>query len=123
MKNIQRQSGLTAISIVALLAVAAFFIMLALRLSPIYLENFKVSSHLEGLKTEHDVAKMSEDEILDKLFKRMDIDDVENVKREDVIFEEQDGKLIISIEYEVRSPTVGNIDIVASFIETVEVDR
>ena len=52
MKHIHRQTGLTAISIVVILVIAAFFIMLALRLAPIYLENFKVSSHLESLKNE-----------------------------------------------------------------------
>jgi ribosomal protein S8 len=65
---------------------------------------------------------MSEDQILDTLFKRLYIDDVENVKPEDVIFEEQGGKLIVSINYEVRRPTIGNIDLVASFYEEVEID-
>jgi hypothetical protein len=119
----RKQTGLTMISLVLILAVGAFFVMLALRLTPIYLENFKVSSHLQNLASDPGVANMSENDILDRLFKRFSIDDVDNVKPEDVFFELQNNKLLISIDYEVRAPTISNIDIIASFHEQVEVNR
>lgn len=123
MKLMNRQSGLTAVSIVALLAIGAFFIMLALRLAPIYLENFKVGSHLEKMKDDPETRTMSEDEIITKLFKRFDIDDVEHVHQEDVSVQMVDNKLVIQIDYEVRAPTIGNVDIVASFSEKAEIPR
>lgn len=123
MNHLNRQSGLTAVSIVAMLAVGAFFIMLGLRLAPIYLENFKVSSHLEKLQKDPASKSMSESELITKLFKRFDIDDVENVKREDLSLEMDGADLVIKIDYEVRSPTVGNVDIVVSFSEQAVIPR
>ena len=119
----QRQSGLTAVSIVALLAIGAFFVMLALRLAPIYLENYKVASHLEKLAKDPETKNMSENEIITKLFKRFDIDDIEHVSEEDVTMEQVDSNLVIYIDYEVRTPTIGNIDLVASFSEKAEIPR
>jgi hypothetical protein len=123
MKSINRQAGLTPISIVLLLAIGAFFVMLALRLVPIYMENFKVSSHLEKLAKDPSSRSMSEHEIVNKLFKRFDIDDVEHVTRDDVTIEQTDNGLMIYIDYEVRAPTIGNVDIVASFSDKAEIPR
>ena len=124
MKAIHQQSGLTAISIVVLLAIGAFFILLALRLAPIYLENFKVSSHLEKIAKEPETRSMSVDEIIEKLFKRFNIDDVEHVSQDDVTIEQSDdGGLTIYVDYEVRTPTIGNVDMVVSFAEKAEIPR
>lgn len=123
MKSFHRQSGLTAISIVVLLAIGAFFIMLGLRLAPIYMENFKVASHLEKLAKDPSSKSMSDDEIVNTLFKRFDLDDVDNVSQEDLTIEASDNGIMLSIDYEVRSPTIGNIDIVVSFSEKAEIPR
>jgi hypothetical protein len=123
MKSIDRQTGLTPISIILLLAIGAFFVLLALRLTPIYLENFKVSSHLEKLAHDPSSKTMSEDELINKLFKRFSIDDVEHVTQDNVTTELSDGDLMIYIDYEVRAPTFGNIDIVASFSEQAAIPR
>ena len=123
MKPIHRQSGLTAISIVVLLAIGAFFIMLGLRLMPIYLENFKVASHLEKLAKDPATKELSEDGIVSKLLKRFDIDDVDHVTEEDITLEQTETGLAIYIDYEVRAPTIGNVDIIASFSEKAEIPR
>ncbi|WP_455211402.1 DUF4845 domain-containing protein [Kaarinaea lacus] len=123
MKPIRHQSGITAISIVVLLAIGAFFVLLALRLTPIYLENFKVSSHLEKLTNEPETKNMSVDEIVEKLFKRFNIDDVDHVSQEDVTIEQTDTGLVIYVDYEVRTPTIGNVDMVVSFSEKAEIPR
>lgn len=123
MKSINRQSGLTAISMVVLLLIGAFFVMLALKLAPIYIENFKVRAHLEKFQTDPELKSLSEDEILKRLFRRFDIDDVDNVKRDDVTFEQDGNNLIIHVDYEVRTSTIGNIDLVANFSEKAEIKR
>ena len=123
MKPINRQSGLTAISIVILLAIGAFFVMLALRLAPIYIENYKVRAHLEKLQKDSENKSLNESDIIKKLFKRFDIDDVDNVSADDVTVEQEDKLLVIHVDYEVRTPTIGNVDLVVSFSEKAEISR
>ena len=124
MKTFKRQAGLTAISMAVLLVIGAFFVLLALRLVPIYLENFKVRSHLQTLAKDPEIRSMSDEEILDKLFRRFDIDDVDNVKRDDVVIEElEDKKRRITITYEVRTSALANVDMIASFVEQADADN
>lgn len=122
MKTIDRQRGMTAISLAGLLAILAFFVLIALKLVPIYLDHFKVASHLEAIANDHATANMEPEEISKVYFKRLDIDDVESVKPENLFIEKpQDGKMVLAVEYEVRRPMLGNVDVVVSFVEEFEV--
>jgi len=123
MKSINRQTGLTAISIVILLVVGAFFVLIGLKLAPIYIENYKVRSHLKRIEKDPEMATLSESEIVKRLFRRFDIDDVNNVKQDDVTVEQQGADLIIHIDYEVRTSAIGNLDLVANFSETADISR
>jgi len=122
-RYLHRQQGLTAISVVLILAMIGFFAMIAIRLFPIYMENFSVVSHLESLATEAGITEKTNNEILNTLNKRFSIDDVKNVKNENVFIERnKDGSMLIAIEYEVRTPALGNVDMLVSFIEEVKLD-
>ena len=115
-----RQQGLTAISIIVIIAMIGFFAMIAIRLFPIYMEHFSVKSHLKGLSEEVDIKSKTNGEILDKLNKRFDIDDVKHVKNDNIFIERQkDGSMTIAIEYEVRTPAIANVDMVVSFVDEV----
>ena len=120
MSLIDKQRGMTTISLALILGMLAFFVLIALTLAPVYMENFNVVQKLKTLKTDPKVAVMSESEIMDTLFKRFSIDDVDNVKEEDVLISDQGSFIEISVEYEVRKTLVGNVDVVVSFFEKVE---
>ena len=120
MRLCDKQRGITTISLAAILGMLAFFVLIAITLVPVYLENFNVAQKLKTLKTDPQVANMSESEIMDTLFKRFSIDDVDNVKEEDVLISDQGSFIEISVEYEVRKTLVGNVDVVVSFFEKVE---
>jgi hypothetical protein len=116
------QDGMTMIGVALILFLIGFFTMLAVRLFPVYMENFNVVSHLEHLADEAVGKSMSDQEVLSTLFKRFDIDDVKHVKREHIFIERDDKSMTVAIEYEVRTPAVGNIDMVVSFVEEVDIN-
>jgi hypothetical protein len=123
MKTIQKQQGLTAITMVLILVLIAFFAMIVIRLFPIYMEHFSVVSHLEQLAKDPETKSLTDQEILSVLNKRFDIDDVRHVKKDNIFIErERDKSLTIAIEYEVRTPTIGNVDMVVSFSDEVDVN-
>ena len=123
MKALHRQRGVTGITMVFIVALIGFFALIAIRLFPIYLEHFKVKSHLENLATEAGSEKLTDGEIRKTLQKRLDIDDVEHVRPEDIFIEHPDrDTTIVAIEYEVRTPAFGNVDMVVSFSDEVEVN-
>ena len=122
MSLIDKQRGMTTISLALILGMVAFFVLIALTLAPVYLENFNVVQKLKTLKTDPQVANMSESEIMDTLFKRFSIDSVDSVHEEDVLISKLGRSTEISVEYEVRKTLVGNIDVVVSFFEKVELN-
>lgn len=123
MNTVKRQKGMTAIAMVLVLGMVGFFAMVAIRLFPIYLEHFSVASHLNSLAEDASIKDKSNREILSTLKKRFDIDDVKNVKEENIFIERnKNNSMVIAVEYEVRTPVIGNIDMMVSFIDEVVVD-
>lgn len=119
--NKKNQKGMTGIGWMMVIGLVVFFAVLAMRAFPIYMEGFKVKSALESLKDQPGITKKKKREIIKLLFKRFDIDDVENVSREDIFIENKNGILTVTIDFEIRKPAMGNIDIVGKFYEEIEV--
>ena len=123
MSAMNTQRGMTAIGILFVLALIAFFTLLVLRLAPPYLEHFNVASSLKSLQQETGIREKTPVEIRSLLQRRFDINDVEHVKKDNITIA-KDGKtglLKIAVAYEVRVPIMVNVDAVVSFSDSVEV--
>ena len=118
-----KQEGITAISVMAALVIFGFFVAVGLSVAPVYMENFNITSHLSRMQEEPSIAKMSEDDIIETLFKRLQIDDVKNVKMEDVSIVRDKESTDISVSYVAYTPFMGNIEIVISFDEKVTIEH
>lgn len=121
MHKINKQSGITAIGMLIIIGLIAFFTLITLRLAPLYLENFKVVSSLESLKNEPELAVKPGPEIVQLLMKRLDINDVDNVGPQNIEVRRLPNGVIVAVKYEVRKEMVGNIDIVGKFDKSVKV--
>ena len=123
MNTVKQQKGMTGIAMALILVMIGFFAMLALRLFPVYLEHFTVTSHLNSLAEDASIKDKTNKEIFSTLRKRLEVDDVENVKKENVFIERNSDKsILIAVEYEVRTPALGNVDMLISFVDEVVVD-
>ncbi len=111
----KKQHGMTAIGFVMLLVIIAFFTAVALKLTPLYLEHFEVSSVLKSLAQEPGIANKSAAEIEDIIMKRLGINNVTHVTKDNIEISKEEGKTSIAISYEVRVPMLANIDVVANF--------
>lgn len=115
MINLKKQQGLTAISIAFLLVTGGFAVLIALKLLPVYIENFNVSSHVKKVNAIPSLSQMSDEEIISTLIKRFGIDNVENVKGEHIVITRDGAGVKVDVDYEVRKPTLGNVDVVVVF--------
>ncbi|MCI0508432.1 MAG: DUF4845 domain-containing protein [Gammaproteobacteria bacterium] len=121
MKNYKKQHGVTMVTLAAGLALLAFFVLIAVKLAPVYIENFSISSHVKRIGTDSRSKEMTKEEIKKTLLKRFDIDDVKSVSREDITVTDIPGGYNIEVDYEVRRSLLGNVDVVVYFTETAEV--
>ncbi len=111
----RKQSGMTLMSFLMVLAVVGFAAYVAMRLFPMYQEYYAVKSSLKGLANEPGVADMDPGRIQDLFFRRLDINYSDNVKPAHVKIERMEGGWNMKVSYEVRRPLVGNLDVVGKF--------
>ncbi|MBI3772683.1 MAG: DUF4845 domain-containing protein [Gammaproteobacteria bacterium] len=111
----RKQQGMTAISFIILLMIFGFIGMIAIKLFPVYLEHFKVSSALKSMASDQRSKDASDDEIKETIMKKLQIDDVKSLTKDDIqISDSRDGRTV-TIEYESRVNMVGNVDAVVKF--------
>jgi len=116
---IKRQDGLTVISILFIIALLGTAVFLTFRLVPIYLEHFGVVSSLKSMEEEPDMHAKSPGELLEMLRKRLEINDVKRVTKEDILIKRQQGDTRIQVTYEVQIPMVSNISLLVTFDNSV----
>jgi flagellar biogenesis protein FliO len=119
----QHQQGLTFLSLIFVLGLIGFFILLVLKIGPIYLDHSKVENALAALEKSTDIATRSVPEVRQSLDKRFNISYVTAVTQEDVKITKSDNYLKVEIEYEVVKKIVGNLSVLVEFYDFIEVGQ
>ena len=120
MQLINKQKGLTGISIMAILVVIAFIAIIFLKIMPVYFDAFKVGDVVSGMKEERGLGDKSNNEITTMILRRLDVNMVTDVTKEHIFIEKSKNDVLIDVEYEVRKNMFGNLDVVISFKKSVE---
>ncbi len=118
------QGGITLIGFVVVLAVVGMFAYIGMQLFPMYSEFYSVKAALKGLQTEPGIANQDPAKVKDLFFRRLYISYSENVKPENVKLERgPSGGWKMDVNYEVRKPVIGNLDVVGKFTATQNLDN
>ncbi len=118
----RRERGMTLIGWLLVLGLIGFFAVVVLRLWPIYYEYFAVKRALVKFNEQSDAARISKDEVWNRITKQFYIDGVSGIDRkESFSVEDNKGVRTITLTYERRTPMMGNVDAVVSFSESVTV--
>jgi hypothetical protein len=120
MKSMHRQRGLTLISWLVVFMVIGFFIMLGLRLGPIYMHNYSVKNIMADLQQEPLISRKPVGEIRQMLMRRFDINGIENLGRDNIKISRSGGTTKVEVVYETRQHIAGNVDVVVTFNESLE---
>ena len=121
--SLKRQQGLTFISLIFTLGLLAFFVLLILKIGPIYLDHSKVVNALAALEKTTDVETKTESEIRGILDKRFNMNYVTDVTRNDIKITQSGNYLKVVIEYEVIKPIFGNLSVLVEFNNEIEVGQ
>ena len=115
------QRGVTGAGWLIILAIIGFFILLLLKLGPIYLDHYRVKATLESLKEEPLITQKTPREIRTLLKKRFDVNYVTSVTPDDLEIKRKPGILEVTLDYEARTGIIGNVDALVSFSDHVEI--
>jgi hypothetical protein len=109
------QSGMTLIGFIIVLGVVGLFAYIGMKLVPMYSEYYAVKQALKGLQQEPGIANRDPGKIQDLFFRRLYISYAENVQPENVKIKRIDRGWQMDVNYEVRKPIIGNLDVVGKF--------
>ena len=115
---------MTFISLVVVLLVLGFFVLLTLRLFPLYMDQFQVRTSMESLNTQPEIGSDSPQEIQKLLIGRLAINDVDDVVGpKNIVIERSNAGTSLTVKYEARKTIFGNVDVVVTFDKTVNLKR
>ena len=117
---VRQQRGATLITWLVIFMMIGFFIMLGLRLAPIYMQNYTVKNIIEDLQTEPMIGRKPVGEIRQMLLRRFDINGIRELGRDNVKISRSGGTTKVEVAYETRQHIVANVDVVVTFNESLD---
>lgn len=115
--NKKKQAGMSSLSWLIVLVIAAFVLMCFFKLGPVYLENLHIRGALKGMGEQHagDLNELSKTSIRSELSKFYIINNIRGEAAKALEVERKKGYTLVIVAYEVRVPLFANIDVVLSF--------
>jgi len=114
---------MTTVGFFVLAAFVGLIAFGAMRLTPVYLNYFKIVGVIEGVFEEFDGQNASRAVIRTSLSRRFDIESVSVITYRDVTVTAVDGGLEVAAVYDHPAPFIGNISFTVHFDKSVVVRR
>ncbi len=117
------QGGMTLIGFIIVLAVVGVFVYTGMKLIPMYSEYYSVKRALSEMSTDAAIESADPATIRSLFFRRLYVSYAENVKQDDFKIARKDAGWEITVDYEVRKPLIGNLDVVGHFTAKQKLNR
>ena len=115
MHSTRNQAGLTAIGIFLILIPIVIVAYIIVKAVPAYIEAYSVGDAINSLKKDIDLKDKSKEEIYKMIQKRLEVNDIHSVTKEDVKIQKTPTEVSVTVDYEARIPLISNIALAISF--------
>lgn len=109
----QRGAGLSGLFLWSF--VLFFVAVLGMKLVPVYIENAAIKKTLIAIANDPVLQNGTKAEIRTSFNKRAQIDDISVVDEGDIEFSKENGQVVLSIIYSVKTPLFANISLYLDF--------
>ncbi len=111
----RRQAGMTTLGMIILAAFIGLIAFGGLRLTPVYLNYFKIVGVVNGVQEEFDGQANSASAIRSSIARRFDVESVGVISARDVTVTAVDGGYEVRAEYDHTAPFIANISFTVHF--------
>ena len=110
-----KQRGITAISFILLMMLLGFMLLIVIKLFPVYIQHFKITAALKALPTDARAQGGTDAEIKNLLLKKLSIDDVDDINKDNIVINKNKGFRSVTINHESRVHVLWNVDAVVVY--------
>jgi hypothetical protein len=111
-----KQRGMTFITLVLMIACIVFVAVIGMKLWPAYSEYFSIKKAFASLKTQIGNGEMNKRDIIAAFDRQQAIDDFKSVQGSDLVIEQSpNGHTVVSVEYQYVAPLVANVSALVDF--------
>jgi len=121
MRNNKTQKGMTAIGWVLVLAILGIFLIIGIKLVPIYISGFSLYSSMDAMSTNPKLQGLTARQLRKKVMVIVDLNYVRDVKSENVSITRKGKGYEVNIYYEVYRPIMGNLSLLVVWDKTVAI--
>ena len=112
-----KQQGFELKTAIFWMAIIGFVVVMGAKLMPAYVEYFTVKKMLRAMEEQGDLKGNVRD-IRNAFDKRNAIEDVKNVRPDDLEITKEGGEAVVSVAWSVRVPLVSNVSACLDFFAT-----
>jgi len=115
-----KRSGFTLIGFIFALIIGLFFAYVAMRLIPMYLEYHALTQAMNNIAAMPAGSQLTPGQIRERIIRSLYVSySTNNIGKEHIRITKNKG-VQVRVTYEVRKPMMGNIDVVGTFDNTVQ---
>jgi hypothetical protein len=114
---------MTFLGLVTILLILGLALYAGIRLVPVYLEYLEVSRALEQVRDEHAAIDTNAQMIRNSLERRWDVEDINGIGWKEVEISKTTEGFEVIADYEVESPFIANVSLLAKFNKSVVIPQ
>ena len=117
--NLSRQRGTSSAGVLLIAVLLGLFFTVGLKVGPLYVDHNLITGLCQGLIDNGEANSMTVTEVRDRISSTLRINDVTDFDLNSIRLRKENGEAIITVAYEKRVPLIANLDIVATFDESL----
>ncbi|CAG0993072.1 hypothetical protein MTYP_02389 [Methylophilaceae bacterium] len=112
----RKQRGMTFIGLVLTVAAIIFVAVIGMKMAPAYIEFMSVKKAIKKIGNDPGFREMSRKEIYDSFNRTATIDNIRSVKSTELLISKSEiSGNVVSVDYEVLIPLMGNVSVLLDF--------
>ncbi len=117
--NLSRQRGISSAGVLLIAVLLGLFFTVGLKVGPLYVDHNLITGLCQDLIDNGEANSMTVTEVRDRISSTLRINDVTDFDLNSIRLRKENGEAIITVAYEKRVPLIANLDIVATFDESL----
>lgn len=110
-----KQKGMTTIGWIVMIAIVGFNGLVAINVAPVYFTDSNVASLWRNLESDSTLVGKGIREIRESVGKRLKVNNVYDIKKDDIDIKKEKGFYVVTIKYEPRGKIIGSLDYIITF--------